>query len=111
MLPFALETQPTWQRWPDGWMCGEAAAVCCGCGQALARVRCFTYTSRRDVDMYPGYRPNGAGVYVRKRTPRTPTYSEILGTKIDMGYIGLEVYGNTTVICHGCGKRQIVRGR
>jgi len=112
VLPFALEMQAipvTLEGRPFG---AKIPIVCCGCGQRLATDSILPRGQRGFPTLYPGYRMNGAGVYVRKRPPRGPydTWDDETGKGIDYVF-HLAVESDVTVICHRCKKRQIVRVR
>lgn len=112
MLPFALEMQSTpviFRGMPFG---AKAPIVCCGCGQRLATRGFLPNGQRGYPSLYPGYRVNGAGIYVRKRPPRGPydTWDDEAGKGVDYVFI-LIVESDCTVVCHRCETRQIVRAR
>ncbi len=113
VLPFALELAPTpiiREGKPWG---SKAKIVCCGCGQQLGERSLWMPNHPGSVTLYPGYRLNGAGVYVRKRPPRGPydTWETETGKGVDYVF-HLYVESHVTIICHRheCRKRQIVRG-
>lgn len=117
MLPFALESAPIWWNRKGERVAGEAHATCCGCPKGyLAHVCLNTDGTRRHAVLAPGYRRNGAGVYTKKRPPRGPAVmrheaSDGYPEGESREYAGFTIYVDTTVVCHLCGKRQIVRGR
>lgn len=118
VLPFALETQPTWQETNEAFVIGMGAVACCGCEQSLATsvfVRIVSQVRKAGMTLAPGYRRNGAGEYLRKRHPRRPSEGLYLreGSANELesarGYVGEGIEQDAVVVCHRCGRRQIVR--
>lgn len=124
VLPFALETQPTCRPISENRAYGRSVIACCGCGQRLGKglyywldLQSLTSPRQARVTLTTGYRRNGHGVFLRKRRPRRSVElprifedeaDDLNGIRV---CIGEAIQQNAPIVCHRCGRRQIVRVR
>jgi len=114
MLPYALASKETVRVNGGIVKMREKSLLCCSCGNTLATVTLNSNISSATspiVKMYPGYRQNSSGVFVRKRAPRTAFVWYEENTAQYAEHAGITINTTVTAVCHTCGTRQLIRGR